>query len=93
MATMRRPALILFVLLAACARPPALDARLTEADRLAPYPAPVPLGPLLALADAASVAPSGDLSGRIAALAARAGALRGPVIDPATTARMQASFR
>ena len=90
---MRRPVLILVLCLAACARPPALDARLTDADRSAPYPAPVPLGPLLALADAASVAPPADLSARVAALAARAGALRGPVIDAATTARMQASFR
>ncbi len=93
MATMRRPALLLLLCLAACARPPALDARLSEADRSAPYPAPVPLGPLLALADAAPMAPAGDLSGRVAALVARASALRGPVIDAATVARIRSSLR
>ena len=81
-------ALLLTLVLASCAQFPALDARLTEADRAAPYPALIPLGPLLAQADAlgTSVAPSLDL--RIARLSGRAAALRGPVLTGADRARL-----
>lgn len=92
-----RPAVaLLFALaLSACADFPALDARMTEADRNAPFPGLVPLGPLLAAADAraGSPPPAADLPGRIAALNARAAALRGPVIDAATTARIADALR
>lgn len=90
---MRRLVPLLALSLAACTQFPELDARLTEADRTAPYPALVPLAPLLARADAASAAPVADLAGRLAALNARAAALRGPVIDAATTGRMAAGVR
>lgn len=90
------PALLCFApLLAACAAFPALDTRMTAADRAAPIPALVPLGPLLAAADArgAQQQPPADLAGRVAALAARAAALRGPVLDAATADRIAARVR
>lgn len=90
-----RIAPVLALLLSACAGFPALDARMTEADRTAPWPALVPLGPVLAAADARAGAPppAGDLPARIAALNARAAALRGPVIDAATAARIADALR
>jgi len=85
---MRRAALALVMLLSACAEFPALDARMSEADRSAAYPALIPLGPLLAQADAAALAPPPDLTSRIAGLTARAAALRGAVLTPAEQARL-----
>ncbi|MCC7321502.1 MAG: hypothetical protein IT542_11070 [Rubellimicrobium sp.] len=86
---MPRPApLILALLTAACTQFPELDARLTAADRSAPYPALVPLGPLIAAAGADDRAALPDLAARIAALRARAARLRGPVIAPADALRL-----
>ena len=94
---MRRLALFLPALLAACTTFPAIDAVVPAADRRAAPPALVPLAPLLAQAEASSgvdpVAVSRDVNARIAALRARAARLAGPVIEPATRARMLRSFR
>ena len=83
-----RPLLLVLPVLAACAQFPALDAQLTAADRAAPYPALIPLGPLLARADAMGSAPAPSPEQRVAALAARAAALRRPVLTPADRARL-----
>ncbi len=87
--------LILVTALAACAQFPALEGRVSAVDRAAPFPILVPLGPLIALAggDAGTMPAAAGLEGRIAALNARAAALRGDIIDPATRARMQAGVR
>lgn len=90
---MLRPALVVILVLSACAAPPAIDARLTAADRTAPFPDLVPLGPILAAADATGTAPPVGLADRIAALAARAQDLRGPVIDAATRQRFAQALR
>jgi len=89
---MRLAALCLLCLagLAACARPPALDGSVTEADRRAPYPRLVPLDAILAAAPAPRAAPedAGRLADRAGALRDRARRLRGPVVPAATEARM-----
>jgi hypothetical protein len=76
-------------LVAACAQVPALDARLTNADRTAPYPALIDIAPVLAAAEAR--APMPDLSAldaRIARLSARAAILRAPVLSASDRARL-----
>lgn len=90
-----RPVLASLILgLAACAEIPALDDRLTEADRTAPYPQLTALGPVLARADDAAsaaretAAGAGAVDARVADLRARAAALRGPVVPAATRERM-----
>lgn len=86
---MPRIALCLILVLTACARPPALDGTATDADRRAPYPRLLPLSEVLAgvpETEAAAAAP--DLGARIAALNARADALRGPVVPNGTRTRM-----
>ncbi|WP_281983330.1 hypothetical protein [Thalassorhabdomicrobium marinisediminis] len=91
-----RLAIALCLTLAACAEFPALEGRVSPAVANAPPPELVPLGPLLARADAAergAATVPAALSGRIAALRARADRLRGPVIPPATRARMQRGIR
>lgn len=73
----------LLLALSACAEFPALDAAESDAAARAPYPALVPLGPLLDVATAEEPAPDAiiaGLPGRAAALEARADALRAPVI-------------
>lgn len=83
--------LVLMALLAACARFPVLDDMAANADAIAPFPRLIPLAPLIAQADAlANLPPPPSQEGRISALNARAAALRGPIIDPDTRARMQA---
>jgi hypothetical protein len=81
-----------FALLAltACAPAPDLGGRLSDADRTAPYPALVPLGPLLAAADASGTVlpPGNSLDTRIARLSARAAILRAPVLTSADRARL-----
>ncbi len=78
--------------LAACAEPPRLD--LPSGPAVGPAELQ-PVGPLLARADALAIsansapALAGSLQSRAAALQARATGLRGPVIPPATRARMQ----
>lgn len=83
--------LILTALLAGCTAFPVLD--LPVADRDAPFPALIPLGPVLAQAaalDDGAGDPASGLDARVDDLNARAAALRGGGIDPATRARMQA---
>jgi hypothetical protein len=88
---MRRFSLSLLTLLTACAQFPALDQIANQADHNAPYPALIPLAPLIAQANGLrGTAPDISVDGRIATLNARAAALRGGIIDPATRARMQA---
>ena len=80
----------LCLLLAGCESFPALDARLTEAARAAPYPDLVPMEGLLAEADAALSTPPPVLSpARIAALEAERIAA-GTAIDPARQAALAA---
>lgn len=68
---------ILALALSACATYPELDARLDESDHTAPWPDLVPVETLLAAAGPADAAtPTGDLAARLAALRARADALR-----------------
>lgn len=86
---MRHLILALTLALSACASFPELDARLDAADRNAPWPELVPTSQLIAAAGAPGApAASADLAARIAALDARAAALRGPVIDPAEAVRL-----
>jgi hypothetical protein len=71
--------LLAFLVVAACATPPEVPVRLTS-DSDAPYPALVPLDPILAAAGAVpGDDPAAGLDARAAALNARAGALRGPM--------------
>ncbi len=91
-----RPSLIICTvlassLLAGCTDMPDLDDRLTPAARSAPYPALVPVEPLLAQASADQqitddTAPA--LQSRVAGLRARAARLRGSVVDGSTRSRM-----
>lgn len=80
---------------AACTQFPALDGSVTPELRDAAYPDIVPLGSLLAQADAARGAPRAGpavqdaLEDRVARLRARAERLRGPVIEAPIKARMQ----
>ncbi len=91
---MRLAPLLMFVLLTACARFPALDATLDETARAAPYPQLQSIDPLLA--QSAALGPTGRNSpaalasaeAQIAGLRARSARLRGPIIDPATQSRM-----
>ena len=84
---------LMCLLLAGCADAPSLDGRISAAAAAAPYPTLQPLAPLLARAarpgriDTASTL---RMDGGVAALRARAAALRGPVVDASTRARMQA---
>lgn len=80
---------ILCIALAACAQVP--DLGLATTDRNTAFATLIPLGPLIAQADALANGQSpASADGRIAGLNARAAALRGAIIDPATRARMQA---
>lgn len=78
--------------LAACTQFPELDARTADIDPRTPYPALVPLDPLLARAKDDQI--TGDtesrLDARAAGLRARAAAMRGDVIGDDTRARMAA---
>lgn len=80
----------LVAVLTGCARFPALDGTVTDADRSAAFPTLIPLDGLLALAAAPGQAEfSGDIDSRMDRLNARANGLRGPVIGTATRARLQ----
>lgn len=85
----RRILFVLLVLLNGCAQFPALDGRVTAAERAAPFPALVPLGPILAAAASSTGHGAGLPTGRIAGLNARAEALRGAVISAETRARLR----
>ena len=113
------PSVALALLMAGCTQFPEIDARVPEAERNAPPPRLIPLAPLLARADAATLqsrvspeagaplearaatlserpvptatARTPDAAARLAALSARAEALReGAVIAQDTRARMDA---
>lgn len=84
--------LILCLMLAGCADAPSLDGCISAAAAAAPYPTLEPLAPLLARAALPGrITPVStiQMDGSAAALRARAAALRGPVVDAATRARMQ----
>jgi hypothetical protein len=79
------------LVLSGCADVPDLDGRISAQAAAAPYPTLQPLAPLLAQAAApARVTPAttAAVDGDAAALRARAAALRGPVVDADTRARM-----
>lgn len=74
----------------ACARFPELDARTADIDPQTPYPALVPLDPLLARVadDQITEDTEASIEARVAGLRARANAMRGDVIDDETRTRM-----
>ncbi|WP_089904779.1 hypothetical protein [Loktanella fryxellensis] len=79
------------LILSGCAEVPDLDGRISAAAAAAPYPTLQPLAPMLVQAAApARVTPAttAAVDGDAAALRARAAALRGPVVDADTRARM-----
>ncbi|SLN40249.1 hypothetical protein [Pseudooctadecabacter jejudonensis] len=93
-------ALAACVALSACAEFPELDQRISPQLAAAPVPDLIPLAPLIAQAGADGAAGAAtaettarSLSGRVAALNARAARLRGPVLPPATRARLLRGVR
>ncbi|MDA5094736.1 hypothetical protein O2N63_11640 [Aliiroseovarius sp. KMU-50] len=80
--------------IAACSSPPNVGTDLSEAAKRADYPTIQPLDALLASQPAAIDIPSltGSLEGRARALRARANALRTPIVDSDTRARMLAAL-
>jgi len=87
---MRLAPLMMIFGLWACAPFPQIT---STTDPQAATPRLVPLAPLLAQATAGPVALPVPLDARIARLTQRAARLRGPVIDPATRARMSRGVR
>ncbi|KIQ69905.1 hypothetical protein [Wenxinia marina] len=87
---MRALPLLLCLALPSCTGlPAAVAGRIPEAERVGAPPPLVPLGPLLSQADAPGTPDPGPaLSGRAAALNARAAALRRPVLSPAEARRL-----
>ena len=86
----------LLIALSACGRFPDLEGSISERARLADYPRLVPLEPLLATAftgaqDARNE--SAGLVARAARLRIRAAAMRRPVVDRRTRARLAAALR
>lgn len=79
---------------AACSEDPLVRAQISDAARRADYPKILPLNALLATRPdpVDVVALTGNLSSRAATLRARAARLRGPIVDTATRARMQAAL-
>ena len=91
-----RLAPLFLITIAACTEFPALDGTIPPRDANAPFPALVPLAPLVAQANAADRGAADvetALTPRLAALRARAARLRGPVIPPAVRARMVRGVR
>lgn len=89
---------VLMAALAGCAAVPPLPQIDDSAAQAAPYPALIPLGPVIAAAGEAGTAATGApasaaMDSRLAALAARAAVLRGPVVPDATARRLAASLR
>jgi hypothetical protein len=79
-------------LVAGCTQFPALDRTLTPALEAAPYPALVPLGPVLAAAQRTGLDPqqaNAALDARVAALKSRAARLRGSVLSGAERVRLE----
>ncbi len=81
-------------MLAGCSNFPELDAAITPAARQAGYPSLMPLDQLVAGAEEVQITEEtiATLQGRVSGLKGRAARLRGPVIDSATRARMQAAI-
>ncbi|UWR27451.1 hypothetical protein K3757_05805 [Sulfitobacter sp. S223] len=78
-------------LLGACTQFPALDRTITPALEAADYPTLVPMGPVLASAEATGVEPvqaTATMNARVAALKARAARLRGSVLSGAERQRL-----
>lgn len=93
---MCRAALLLCLALSGCTQFPQLDAVVSASAKSAAYPRLQPLDGVLARANASTTDPAalrGDLAARVAALRARAARLRGPIIEPAVRARMNAALR
>ncbi|WP_244867527.1 hypothetical protein [Vannielia litorea] len=93
---MNRAALLLFLALAGCTQFPELDAVVSSSAKSAAYPRLQPLDSVLARANASTTDPQavrGNLAARVAALRARAARMRGPIIEPAIRARMNAALR
>jgi len=89
---MRAAFLSLLLGLGACAEFPSLDDRISATARDAPYPRLTNIDPLLAQASTpvpATNPVAQDINARIARLTQRANTLRGPIIEPATLARMR----
>lgn len=86
------PALCLaLALFTACSPAPQIGQPLSNTARAADYPAILPLDGLLAQQNAAPDIPTltAPLSGRAAALRARAASLRATIVDAETRTRMQ----
>jgi hypothetical protein len=81
----------LLAVMAACTRFPDLESVVAPEVRAAPYPALVPIEPLLAGLTAEQITPEVEagLAGRMAALQARAARLRKTVVDDTTRDRMR----
>ena len=93
---MRLAPILLVCVLSACAEFPALDGTIDPGLANAPYPALMPLGPILAQAgtsDSGAALAQQALSPRLANLRARANGLRGPVIPAASRSRMLRGVR
>ncbi len=90
MPRIRRALPLLLVGLAACTQFPELDDRVGPLDPRAPFPALVPVEPLVAQAQEVRVEETEQaaLQARVAALNARADRLRRTVVDRDTRARM-----
>lgn len=85
-----RLALPLILALAGCTQFPELDSRTADIDPRAPFPALVPLEPLLAQAGDTRIDDESEarVAARVAALNARAERLRRTIIDSDTRDRM-----
>ena len=84
---MRVPLLASALFLAGCAELPEVGSRAPG-----PYPELVPLGPVIAAAEAPGrVDPAPELDARVAALEARAAGLRRPAISAEERARLDAA--
>lgn len=91
-----RLALALFLALAACVEFPALDGTVAPENANAPFPALVPLDPLIAQAgmtDNRAATEQADMTPRLTNLRARAARLRGPVIPAPIRNRMLRGIR
>jgi hypothetical protein len=82
--------LTVLCLVAACAQFPQIDAQTPALD--APPPSLVPIDTLLVQADGAAAIDT-TLLARAERLRTRASLMRGPILDPATRARLSAAIR
>lgn len=84
--------LCVFIALSGCSTAPDIGNSLSATDRAADYPNLLPLSQLLAGGGPTST-PAAHGIGGLAQLAARAQALRGPVLDAKTRAQLRAAIR